>query len=86
MLLYREIVDDNARNVTNAVHSLKFIHFGCIGYTMKFNISRGLQLGFVSCVLGQVRKHVEHFHKSTNAMYAFRQKHQLLGIPEHVLI
>ena len=29
---------------------------------------------------------MEHFHKSTNVMHALRQKQQLLGIPEHVLI
>lgn len=80
------ITTDNARNVKNAVNSLKFTHFGCIGHTLQLSISRGLQLGFVSRVLGRVRKLVEHFHRSTNAMYALRQKQQLLGIPEHALI
>ena len=80
------ITTDNARNVKNAVDSLNFIHFGCIGHTLQLNISRGLQLGFVSRVLGRVRKLVEHLHKSTNATYALRQKQQLLGIPKHALV
>ena len=80
------ITTDNARNVKNVVNSLKFTHFGCIGHTLQLSISRGLQLGFVSHVLGRVRKLVEHFHRSTNVMYALRQKQQLLGIPEHALI
>ena len=53
---------------------------------LQLSISRGLQLGLVSLVLGQVCKLVEHFHKSTNAMHALRQKQQLLGIPEQALI
>ena len=80
------ITTDNARNVKNAVDSLNFIHFGCIGHTLQLCVGRGLQLGFVSRVLGCVRKLVEHFHKSTNAMYALQQKQQLLGIPEHALV
>ena len=60
------ITTDNARNVKNAVNSLKFTHFRCIGHTLQLSISRGLQLGFVSCVLGRVRKLAEHFHRSTN--------------------
>ena len=80
------ITTDNARNVKNAVDSLNFIHFGCIGHTLQLSVGRGLQLGFVSRVLGRVRKLVEHFHKSTNAMYVLRQKQQLLGIPEHALV
>ena len=66
--------------------SLKFTHFGCIGHTLQLSISTGLQVGFISRVLGQVRKLAEHFHSDTNAMYVLRQKQQLLGIPEHVLI
>ena len=80
------ITTDNARNVKNAVDSLNFTHFGCIGHTLQLSVSRGLQLGFVSRVLGRVRKLVEHFHKSTNATYALRQKQQLLGILEHALV
>ena len=80
------ITTDNARNVKNAVDSLKFTYFRCIGHTLQSSISRELQLGFVLHVLGRVRKLVEHFHKTTNAMYALWQKQQLLGIPEHALI
>jgi len=29
---------------------------------------------------------VEHFHKSTKATYALRQKQKLLGVPEHILV
>lgn len=65
---------------------LNFTHFGCIGHTLQLSVGRGLQLGFVSCVLGRVRKLVEHFHKSTNATYALWQKQKLLGIPEHALV
>ena len=75
-----------ARNVKNAVDSLNFTDFGCISHTLQLSISRGLQLRFVSCVLGRVRKLVERFHKSTNATYALQQKQQLLGIPEHALV
>jgi len=80
------ITTDNARNVKNTVDSLEFTHFGCIGHTLQLSISRGLQLGFISRVLGRVRKLVEHFHKSTKATYALRQKQQLLGVPEHALV
>ena len=58
------ITTDNARNVKNAVDSLNFIHFGCIGHTLQLSVGRRLQLGFVSRVLGCVCKLVEHFHKS----------------------
>ena len=80
------ITTNNAINVKNAVDSLNFTHFGCIGHTLQLSVGRGLQLGFVSCILGRVHKLVEHFHKSTNTMYALRQKQQLLGIPEHALV
>ena len=80
------ITTDNARNVKNAVDSLEFTHFGCIGHTLQLSINRGLQLGFVSRVLGHVRKLVEHFHKSTKATYALRQKQKLLGVAEHTLV
>ena len=80
------ITTDNARNEKNAVDSLNFTHFGCIGHTLQLSVSRRLQLGFVSHVLGCVRKLVEHFHKLTNVTYAVRQKQQLLGIPEHALV
>jgi len=33
------ITTDNAKNVKNAVDSLKFTHFGCIGHTLQLNIS-----------------------------------------------
>ena len=29
---------------------------------------------------------MEHFHKSTKAIYALRQKQQLLGVSEHALV
>ena len=61
---------DNAKNVKNAVDNLGYTHFGRIGHILQLSISRGLQLGFVARVLGHVRKLVEHFHKSTNAMYS----------------
>jgi len=80
------ITTDNARNVKNTVDSLEFTHFGCIGHTLQLSISRGLQLGFISRVLGCVRKLVEHFHKSTKAAYALGQKQQLLEIPKHALV
>ena len=80
------ITTDNVRNVKNAVDSLEFTHFGCIGHTLQLKINRGLQLGFVSHVLGRVRKLVEHFHKSTKAIYALRQKQKLLGVAEHTLV
>ena len=57
------ITTDKARNVKNAVDSSNFIHFGCIGHTLQLSVSRGLQLGCVSHVLGRVRKLVENFHK-----------------------
>ena len=66
--------------------SLEFTHFGCIRHTLQLSINRGLQLGFVSRVLGRVRKLVEHFHKSTKATYALRQKQKLLGVAEHTLV
>ena len=77
---------DNAKNVKNAVDNLGYTHFGCIGHTLQLSISRGLQLGFVARVLGRVRKLVEHFYKSTNAMYSLRKKQELLGIAEHALV
>ena len=80
------ITTDNARNVKNAVDSLEFTHFGCIGHTLQLSINKGLQLGFVSRVLGHVHKLVEHFHKSTKATYALRQKQKLLGVAEHALV
>ena len=47
------ITTDNARNVKNAVDSLEFTHFGCIGHTLQPSINRGLQLeAFCSCYYG----------------------------------
>ena len=80
------ITTDNAKNVTNAVVTLDYIHFGCIGHTPQLSISKGTQLGFIVRVLGRVHKLIEHFHRSTNTMYGLWKKQELLGIPEHAMI
>ena len=80
------ITTDNAKNVTNAVVTLDYTHFGCIGHTPQLSISKGTQLGFIIRVLGRVRKLIEHFHRSTNTQYGLWKKQELLGIPEHAMI
>jgi len=42
-----------------------------------------LQIPAVTCVLGRVRKLVEHFHRSTLATNILREKQVLLELPQH---
>ena len=56
------VTTDNAQNIRNAItDQLHFSHLGCVGHTLQLDIGKALQLTPVSCVLGRVRKLVEHF-------------------------
>lgn len=78
---------DNGRNIRNAiVNELNLSHLGCVGHTLQLSIGKALQLLPVAKVLGKVRKLVAHFHKSTKATYALREKQVRLDLPQHQLV
>ena len=71
---------DNASNITNAVvDHLHLIHLPCVGHTLQLGVEKGLKVSQVARVLGRCKKLVEHFHKSTQATYALREKQKELS-------
>ena len=53
---------------------------------MQLSVGKRLIISSVSCVVGKVKKLVEHFRRSTKASYALREKQTLLDIQKHELI
>ena len=78
---------DNGQNVANAiVDHLNYLHLGCIGHTLQLSVGKALGLSSVARVVGRVKKLVEHFRRSSKAIYAFREKQTLLDVKKHELI
>jgi hypothetical protein len=61
------------------------IHFP-IAHTLQLSIKNGLAISRVQRVLGQCKKLVEHFKKSTKEKYKLREKQEMLKLPQHKLI
>ena len=78
---------DNDKNIVNVcVDHLKLVHMPCIGHTLKLAVKKALEITSVKRALVWYLKCVQHFNRSTKAIYKLWEKQQLLKIPQHVLI
>ena len=81
------ITTDNCKNIVNAVvDHLNVLHIPCIGHTLQLGVQKAFTINRVANVLGKVRKLVQHFRKSSKAMYQLRAKQTVLSLPKHELI
>ena len=75
---------DNAQNIRNAiVDIMELHHLGCIGHTLQLSVNKSFRLTSVAWLLGQIKKLVEHFKRSTRETYLLRDKQILLDLPQH---
>ena len=71
------ITTDNCKNIVNAVvDHLNVLH---IPHTLQLDVQKAFTINRVANVLGKVCKLVQHFRKSSKAMYQLRAKQTVLS-------
>ncbi len=78
-------VHDNAANMVLANRSL-WESVPCFAHTLQLAINEGFNVATVKNVIAASSRLVSHFHHSTVATAALRQKQQEQNIPDHKLI
>ncbi|BET02152.1 hATC [Nesidiocoris tenuis] len=80
-------VSDNASNITNAIESLHWKHYGCYAHTLNLIVSKALQE--VQALLDKVKKIVSHFRRSPVAqekLLKYQINNEKTPVPKKLII
>ncbi len=80
-------VHDNASNMVLANTALlEWDSQPCFAHTLQLATNDGFKLQYINHVVAAASRVVSHFHHSTTAAQALKQKQQLQNLPEHKLV
>ncbi|KAI4824950.1 hypothetical protein KUCAC02_020661 [Chaenocephalus aceratus] len=81
------VTTDNARNIVKAVSEAGLgPQTGCFAHTLNLASQKAMAVNQVSRLLGEIRRAVSFFHRSTTAAHVLEQKQEMLHLPKHRLI
>ena len=73
------IVTDNASNISNAVRQLHYRHIGCFAHSINLVVQHSLEN--ISEIISKVKKIVEFFKRSNNALVKLNSTQTQMGLP-----
>lgn len=73
------IVTDNASNISNAVRQLHYRHVGCFAHSINLVVQNSLEN--ISEIVTKVKKIVEFFKRSSNALVKLNSTQTQMGLP-----
>ena len=82
----RITIDNASNNVKTVEQVLEWPYLPCFGHTLNLAVKAGLVIPKVQKVVSECSNIVAHFRRSSTAMYIFKEKQIILGLPEHSLI
>jgi len=72
------IVTDNASNISNAVRQLHYRHVGCFAHSINLVVQHSLEN--ISVIVAKVKKIVEFFKRSSNALVKLNSTQTQMGL------
>ncbi|XP_055035972.2 E3 SUMO-protein ligase ZBED1-like [Misgurnus anguillicaudatus] len=79
-------VHDNASNIVAANRDVDWESLSCFAHTLQLAINDGFKAASINRLIGACSKLVGHFHHSTIASNALKQKQRQLELPSHKLM
>uniref|UniRef100_A0A673HB45 BED-type domain-containing protein n=1 Tax=Sinocyclocheilus rhinocerous TaxID=307959 RepID=A0A673HB45_9TELE len=79
-------VHDNARNMIAANRDVNWESVPCFAHTLQLAINDGFKAASINRLIGACSRLVGHFHHSTIASNALKQKQRQLELPSHKLV
>lgn len=80
------MVTDNARNMTNAVDQLPYVHIGCAAHTLQLSVNKALKECNIDSLLSKVRKIVGHIKHSPANYTELKRLQEAKGEPVEALV
>lgn len=74
------IISDNASNITSAFSLGGWRPLGCFAHSLNLVVQNSII--HISEVIGQVKKIVEYFHKSSQGLKKLQEAHKQMNLPD----